>query len=407
MIDENFNETAGSAVYDRDENGLAVENSEEPVFHRKPPIVETILHELGFGRYQARMILILGVAHATDTMETIIQAIVGPSLRCYWRLSPDYVALLTTLVFLGSCIGAVPLGYASDVYGRRSMCLLSCMVLMYLSWMCSIAPTYTWIAALRFLSGLFIGGVLTSGSALLSETMPSNWQATGQLITNNFEALVGVITAAIGLGCLKAGLNWRFFVFFTTAPLALCVIGLTFFTRESPVFLYCKKKTIGAAQVLDEIAITNKLMPKQQPARVVDDIGEEVNSDIHWTSGYSFSFIGRLKDVDEAEDFRVSKVGAKEVYTLLVRRLPCLLPLLLILNFLWGFILYGGTTILPVELAATPRTCLQVCHAFCHLMHSLGIKSSISMMVLLVLMGKVGFIYSSIKFVRSRSVCSL
>ncbi|VDL59157.1 unnamed protein product [Hymenolepis diminuta] len=322
---------------------ISVPNEEppddEPV-RRKPPIIEAILNELGFSWFQVRMIVILGVAHSTDTMETIIQAILGPSLRCDWRLSADYIALLTSLVFLGSCIGAIPLGYAADVFGRRSICLLSTLVLMYLSWLCAISPTFAWIASLRFLSGLFIGGVLTSGSSLLSETMPSKFQAAGQLITNNFEALIGVLTAAIGLGCSEGGLNWRFFVFFTTAPLGLCAIFLVFFTLESPVFLYCKKQNEEAAEVLDKVAIANKKIPKT----AVGDV----------------SFLGRIREADETEDFRISKVGAKEVYFLLIRRRPWLLPLLLILNFFWGFILYGGTTILPVELAAGPRICLQV-----------------------------------------------
>ncbi|VDK20823.1 unnamed protein product [Taenia asiatica] len=331
---ERLNPVVGSIFRLNDE----VSGGDELV-HRKPPIIEAILNELGFGWFQVRMIVILGVAHSTDTMETIIQAILGPSLRCYWRLSADYVALLTSLVFLGSCIGAVPLGYAADVYGRRSICLLSCLALMYLSWLCAISPTYAWMASLRFLSGLFIGGVLTAGSSLLSETMPSKFQAPGQLITNNFEALIGVITAAIGLGCLEGRLNWRFFVFFTTFPLALCAIALVFFTLESPVYLYCKKQTQEAANVLDKVAITNRRIPRNSTSTV--------------------SFLGRIREADEAEDFRISKVGVKEVYALLLRRRPWLLLLLLCLNFSWGFLIYGGTTILPVELAAGPRMCIQ------------------------------------------------
>ncbi|KAL7057772.1 hypothetical protein AAHC03_016434 [Spirometra sp. Aus1] len=322
---------------------------------RKPPLVETILNELGFGWYQARVIIILGVAHSTDTMETIIQAILGPSLRCSWQLSPDYIALLTTLVFLGSCIGAVPMGFAADVFGRQKMCLFSCIALMYLSWLCAISPTYPWMAALRFLSGIFIGGMLNAGSSLLSETMPASYQATGQLITYTFETLIGVITASIGLGCLLGNLNWRYFVLFTTAPLLLCSIGLTFFIQESPVYLYCKHRTIEAAEVLDLIAITNNRMPKQSlPACAAIGDGRRRKS-----GGYTFSFTGRLVNTDETEEFRLKKYGAKEVLILLFGRRPWLLPLLLIMNFLWGFILYGGATILPVELAVTPRTCLQ------------------------------------------------
>jgi len=72
-----------------------------------------------------------------------------------------------------------------------------------------------------------------------------------------------------------------------------------------------------------------------------------------------FSFIGRLNQTDEAEEFRITRINVREICLLLFKKQPWLLFLLLLLNFLWGFILYGGATILPVELASTPRICLQ------------------------------------------------
>ncbi|XP_018654875.1 putative sugar transporter [Schistosoma mansoni] len=223
--------------------------------------VQTVLDQLGFGWYQVRVIIIIGTAQATDTMETLIQAILGPTLRCEWNMSSDYVALLTTLVFLGICIGSPPIGYLSDRLGRKDLNILCCLALIYMTWLCAISPTYMWLAVLRFISGLYIGGLLTAGCSMISEVLPESYQPTGQLLVCFFDSFIALYVTGVGLGCSTSKLSWRFFILFTTAPLILCALGLTYCIQESPVILAQWGNYEESAKVLDKIAKCNDRIP--------------------------------------------------------------------------------------------------------------------------------------------------
>nr|QQY02547.1 synaptic vesicle glycoprotein 2 [Cryptocotyle lingua] len=309
-------------------------------------VVQAVLDQLGFGWYQVRIIVILGIAQATDTMEALIQAILGPTLRCEWNLSSDYVALLATMVFLGVCIGSPPLGYASDQLGRKSLAILCCLALTYMTWLCAISPTYTWLATLRFLSGFYISGLLTAGNSMISEFLPETYQSTGQLLVCSFDSFVALYVTGVGFGCLVHNLSWRFFLMFTTPPLLLCALGLWCCVHESPVILAHWGRRVEAAQVLDAVARTNNRVPKQ--------VNQEPGK-----PSEPYSFVGRLHNIEEREEHEFSSSGLLQILRLFVSDYAMSTILLIGINFIWGMIMYGGTTLLPVELPSAPRTCLQ------------------------------------------------
>ncbi|KAF8562126.1 hypothetical protein P879_06678 [Paragonimus westermani] len=304
--------------------------------------VQAVLDQLGFGWYQVRVIIFVGIAQATDTMETIIQAILGPTLRCEWNLTSDLVALLTTMVFLGVCIGSPLMGYVSDHLGRKALSMLCSLSLMYMTWLCAITPTYIWLAALRFISGLCISGLLTAGNSLISEFLPETYQSTGQLLVCSFDSLVGLYVTGVGFGCQVANLSWRYFLLLTTPLLMVCAAGLSCLLHESPVILAHWGQRISAAQVLDVVAKTNRRIPKN-----ISQTDEP------------FSFVGRLHETDGEEKIELSLNGCLRIMKLFIRDYAVATPLLVGISYIWGMIMYGGTTLLPVEIPSTPRTCLQ------------------------------------------------
>ncbi|CAH8875437.1 unnamed protein product [Trichobilharzia szidati] len=317
--------------------------------------VQAILDQLGFGWYQVRVIIIIGMAQATDTMETLIQAILGPTLRCEWNMSSDYVALLTTLVFLGICIGSPPIGYLSDRLGRKDLNVVCCLALIHMTWLCAISPTYTWLATLRFISGLYIGGLLTAGCSMISEVLPENYQATGQLLVCFFDSFIALYVTGIGLGCSVAKLSWRFFILFTTAPLLLCALGLAYFIQESPILLAQWGNYEEAANVLDEIAKCNGRIPSKS---ITDNENNDHSNDNH-SSNKSCTFLNNMLTIEENQNCANTTPTFKNTMKLIYNQYALATPLLIAINFIWGMIIYGGTTLLPVELPSTPRTCLQ------------------------------------------------
>ncbi|THD21816.1 Synaptic vesicle 2 protein [Fasciola hepatica] len=309
----------------------------------RPSSVQVVLDQLGFGWYQIRVIIIMGIVQSTDTMETLIQAILGPTLRCEWNLDSDLVALLATMVFLGVCIGSPPMGYASDHLGRKALSLLCCLALTYMTLLCAITPTYLWLAILRFISGLYISGLLTAGGSMISEFLPETYQATGQLLVCSFDSFVGLYIVGVGFGCLVGHLSWRYFLLFSTFPLIISALGMYLLLHESPMILSHWGSQNEAAKVLDAIARSNNRVPKSESPEI-----EETGP---------FSFVGRLPDESERQEVSVS--GFFKILGPFIKEYPLPTLLLVGISFIWGMIIYGGTTLLPVELPSTPRTCLQ------------------------------------------------
>lgn len=318
--------------------------------NKDPPHgVQVIIDQLGFRWYQTRVIFFIGIIQATDTMETLIQAILGPTLRCEWKLKSDYIAYLTTLVFLGVCVGSPPIGYLSDLLGRKTLNLLCCTALIHSTWLCAISPNYIWLALLRFISGLYIGGLMTAGCSMIAEVLPETYQSTGQLLVCFFDSIMALFVTGLGFGCSVLNLSWRYFLLFSTTPLILCMIGLFYCIYESPVLLAHWGRKNEAAQVLNQIAIINDQSPNVSC----------FNS--HLPGNKSLSFEDYLEKSDETNQNVNSISSFTNICKLIGQKYILSTLLLIFINFIWGMIIYGGTTLLPVELPSISRTCLQVC----------------------------------------------
>nr|CAB3458381.1 unnamed protein product [Digitaria exilis] len=77
------------------------------------------LSQLGFGRFQALLLVFLGTGWVADAMEVMLLSFVGPSMKEEWGVSGGAEGLITSVVFAGMFLGACVGGLSSDRYGRR------------------------------------------------------------------------------------------------------------------------------------------------------------------------------------------------------------------------------------------------------------------------------------------------
>jgi len=60
--------------------------------------LEQCIDYIGLGKYQWRLITILGFASMADAVEMMLLAILGPALTCYWsNVTQIQIATLTTV----------------------------------------------------------------------------------------------------------------------------------------------------------------------------------------------------------------------------------------------------------------------------------------------------------------------
>jgi MFS family permease len=77
------------------------------------------LTAMGFGKFQALVLVYAGTGWLADSMELMLLSFVGPLIRQQWNVSAQHESLLSSVVFTGMLIGACSWGYISDKYGRR------------------------------------------------------------------------------------------------------------------------------------------------------------------------------------------------------------------------------------------------------------------------------------------------
>uniref|UniRef100_A0A182SWY1 Major facilitator superfamily (MFS) profile domain-containing protein n=1 Tax=Anopheles maculatus TaxID=74869 RepID=A0A182SWY1_9DIPT len=136
--------------------------------------VTQAVNALGFGWFQVKLSLCVGLCWMADSMEMTILSVLGPALHCDWGISRYQQALVTTVVFLGMMLSSTFWGHLSDRYGRKPV---GGYVLLFLyGLLSSVAPSFGWLLLLRGLVGFAIGCVPQSVT-LYAEFLPTKQRA--------------------------------------------------------------------------------------------------------------------------------------------------------------------------------------------------------------------------------------
>jgi AAHS family 4-hydroxybenzoate transporter-like MFS transporter len=172
-----------------------------------------------------------------DGFDVQVMGYVTPSLLKMWHVERDALASVTSAGLFGLMIGALALGTLGDRFGRRTVIVASVVVIGVFELATVFVRTPGEMMAVRFLTGLGLGGVMPSAIALVSEYMPARLRATMVTIT------VGGFAIGPAIGGFLAGpaihdYGWRS-VFIAGGVLPLAVAPLLWWLLpESNRFLF-------------------------------------------------------------------------------------------------------------------------------------------------------------------------
>uniref|UniRef100_A0ACD6A353 Uncharacterized protein n=1 Tax=Avena sativa TaxID=4498 RepID=A0ACD6A353_AVESA len=216
---------------------------------------DSALSAMGFGKFQALVLVYAGMGWVAESMELMLLSFVGPLVREEWKISAQDESLLSSIVFFGMLIGACGWGFVSDKYGRRTGLLFSTLFTTGMGFISALSPNYLCLMALRFLVGIGLGGSHVFSSWFL-EFVPAQNRGTWMIVFSFFWTLGTVLEASLAWVVISA-LSWRWLLVFTAIP---CCILLPFFgtTPESPRYLCAQNRMSDATLVLERIAMTNQ-----------------------------------------------------------------------------------------------------------------------------------------------------
>lgn len=151
------------------------------------------------GRWTSFQTLTVGLCAAVvvlDGFDTQAIAYVAPVLAKSWGLTPSAFGPVFAAGLVGMMIGALSLGPIADRRGRKLAILVSVALMGIFSLATMFATSVEALLALRFLTGLGLGGAMPNVIALSAEYTPARWRSTA----------VGIMFCGFPFGAVLGGL---------------------------------------------------------------------------------------------------------------------------------------------------------------------------------------------------------
>ena len=150
--------------------------------------------EMSFAQWE--VVLLCTLINMLDGYDVLVMSFAAASVASDWQLDPASLGLLLSAGLVGMGLGSIVLGSLADALGRKRLvhiCLGTVTIGMVLS---AYAQSQLQLLALRFVTGVGIGGMLATLTALVSEY--SNDKRRG--------ICMGLLQSGYPLGALLGGM---------------------------------------------------------------------------------------------------------------------------------------------------------------------------------------------------------
>jgi len=249
--------------------------------------VEQALDEQRFGGFSLRVLALALLALIADGYDVQVMAFSAPSLLKEWGLERAAFGPVLSAGLFGILFGAPLFGWIGDRIGRKRCIILSSVAYGLFCLLCLLARNLETLVALRFLTGVGLGGVMPNAIAIAAELSPRKARAAMASVIGVGITIGGVIPGLI-VAHIHEGPAWRtLFLIGGLLPFAIALliaVGLP----ESVAFLVRR----GAPR--ERIA---RLLRQVDPRRPIPEDAEFVVSpaEARASAGLGALFQGELK----------------------------------------------------------------------------------------------------------------
>ncbi|WP_434630147.1 MFS transporter [Chromobacterium sp. CV08] len=179
------------------------------------------LDERPLGGFQYRLLALCGLCMILDGFDVQAMGYVAPALLEDWGIAKSALGPVFSAGLFGLLLGALLFGALADRVGRRPILLVCTLGFSAGMLATAAAQTLPQLIALRFLTGLGLGGIMPNAMALAGEYSPARRRASlMMMISCGFTA--GALLGGLLAAWLIPAHGWRaVFVVGGVAPLLL------------------------------------------------------------------------------------------------------------------------------------------------------------------------------------------
>src|SRR6056297_432784 len=175
---------------------------------RRSVPVSAVLDRIPVGSFHRRLLAICGTAWAFDGMEVILISFTLPVLLDAWGLNGLAAGVLGSASLMGMIVGNWGWGYFADNYGRKPAFQWTVLTYAVFAGLTALAVGFYSGFALRFLTGVGLGGALAVDTSYLSEHLPTDRRGRYLVYLDAFWPLgnvLAVVLAWLFLSALASG----------------------------------------------------------------------------------------------------------------------------------------------------------------------------------------------------------
>jgi len=215
--------------------------------------VKTLINERPMSRFQVSTLVLCFLVLVLDGYDTVVLGFIGPSLKSHFGASPAQLAPAFGAGFFGLAVGSFLFGPLADRFGRKTVLMITVVLFGIVSLVSAWAASLEALIALRFLTGLGLGGAMPNAYTLAVEYCPDRLRST-------FVAPLGCGISAGGvLGGLIAPhmvgtFGWQSMLLVGGALPMLFAVILWLWLPESARYLVAKGRQEEARAIVKRIA---------------------------------------------------------------------------------------------------------------------------------------------------------
>ena len=193
---------------------------------------------LADSRMTSRQWIAVGLAvflNGLDGYDAASISFAAAGIAADWQLDPAVLGWVLSMELIGMAVGSVGFGRAADNFGRRP-CILTCLILMVAGMLgAAFAGSVVQLSAFRILTGLGIGGMLASLTAIVAEYANDRWRPV-VIATMIVGYPIGTVLGGLVARQLLVVGDWRDVFLFGAAVTIVALPLAVALMPESPVW---------------------------------------------------------------------------------------------------------------------------------------------------------------------------